>query len=70
MVTLAAILMLIVTVGVLWRLVRLAIRVALLLALLVLIAVYSARPTHDAHSRTHPPSQAEQSKARPHGTQH
>jgi len=52
MVTLTAILLLIVTAAALWRLVRLAIAVALLLALLGLIALYSAQPAHHPHART------------------
>ncbi|MGA2927683.1 MAG: hypothetical protein ABSG43_17135 [Solirubrobacteraceae bacterium] len=50
--TLAAIVLLIVTVVVLWRLVRLAIRAALLLALVgLLLAVYSAPAAHHARQR-------------------
>ena len=52
MVTLTAILLLVVTAAALWRLVRLAIAVALLLALLGLIALYSAQPAHRPHART------------------
>ena len=52
MVTLTAVLLLIVTAAALWRLVRLAIAVALLLALLGLIALYSAQLAHHPHART------------------
>jgi len=64
MVTLTAILLLIVTAAALWRLVRLAIAVSLLLALLGLIALHIAQPAHHPHARrtttrrVHQPSQA------------